>query len=348
MLFMNWRMGKLRTCLEKVRVSGIIVMITGFLFGCSLLPQEEEALKPPLVEPAKQRTELAEVSRGDISQTVKGTAVFEPTHLVYQQFRESGGIVEEVFVKAGDTVEKGDVLVRLSLNDIDLQLKERTLEVEKKSIELQNAILSRDDENIRIKKLEHEIAQLKKEKAQAAFDSLHLYADMSGQVVFMADIEPGDRVAQWEAIVNIADPTEMRLFYSGGRNLHQVEVGMDVEVTLGNEKVIGTVVQTPSTAPRVSEENLRRQYDERIYIELPEIPANADFGDYADIFIVLKERKDTLVIPSRALRTYMGREYVQVMDGESRQELDVETGIKTATEVEILKGLEEGQKVILQ
>ena len=41
-----------------------------------------------------------------------------------------------------------------------------------------------------------------------------------------------------------------------------------------------------------------------------------------------------------------GRNYVLVMDGDSRKEADVQTGLITDTEVEIVSGLEEGQQVI--
>lgn len=345
---MNWRMGKLHTYLNSLKICLLFILFAFIVSGCALLPQEEEPLAPPLVEPAQQKIELAEVVRKDIKQTIEGTAVFEPVKLVYQQFREGGGRVEEIFVNAGDYVNEGDPLIRLSLDDIDLTLKQRQLEVEKLKIELQNALQKRDEDEIRIKKLELDIANIKLADAQAAYDSRHLYANMSGEVVYLADIEPGDSVKEWVPLVNIADPSAMRLFYSGNRNLYQVEVGMKVDVTYNGQTFEGTVVQTPSTAPTVTDEILKRQYDERIYIELEQIPENAQFGDYADIYIVLKERKDTLVIPSRALRTYMGREYVQILDGESRKELDVETGIKTSTEVEILQGLEEGQMVILQ
>jgi hypothetical protein len=43
----------------------------------------------------------------------------------------------------------------------------------------------------------------------------------------------------------------------------------------------------------------------------------------------------------------MGRSYVQIADGERKKEVDVEVGLTTPTEVEIVKGLEEGQQVIL-
>jgi multidrug efflux pump subunit AcrA (membrane-fusion protein) len=43
----------------------------------------------------------------------------------------------------------------------------------------------------------------------------------------------------------------------------------------------------------------------------------------------------------------MGRNFVQVLEGDSRKEVDVQPGIKDETNVEIRKGLTEGQQVIL-
>ncbi|MNY77606.1 macrolide transporter subunit MacA [compost metagenome] len=70
-------------------------------------------------------------------------------------------------------------------------------------------------------------------------------------------------------------------------------------------------------------------------------------GVSGDMTIILEKRENVLVIPSTGLRQYIGRNYVQVLEGESRKEIDVEKGLVTATEVEIRAGLKEGQKVIL-
>lgn len=77
------------------------------------------------------------------------------------------------------------------------------------------------------------------------------------------------------------------------------------------------------------------------------LPPEVVIGNQADITIVTQKRDQVMVIPRAGLRNYMGRDFVQVLDGESRKEIDVEKGIVAATEVEIRKGLSEGQQIIL-
>jgi hypothetical protein len=54
-----------------------------------------------------------------------------------------------------------------------------------------------------------------------------------------------------------------------------------------------------------------------------------------------------LIIPRGALRNYQGRDFVLVVDGETRREVDVQRGLATQTEVEIVKGLNEGQQIVV-
>ena len=44
----------------------------------------------------------------------------------------------------------------------------------------------------------------------------------------------------------------------------------------------------------------------------------------------------------------MGRKYVNVLENGLNNERDVRIGVETATEVEILEGIEEGEEIILR
>jgi hypothetical protein len=46
-------------------------------------------------------------------------------------------------------------------------------------------------------------------------------------------------------------------------------------------------------------------------------------------------------------RSYQGRQFVQIVNGETRREVDVQVGLVNQTEVEIVSGLSEGQQVVV-
>ncbi|MNJ71971.1 macrolide transporter subunit MacA [compost metagenome] len=62
--------------------------------------------------------------------------------------------------------------------------------------------------------------------------------------------------------------------------------------------------------------------------------------------IITKRTENAVVIPPSTLRSIGARTYVQVVDENGKREVDVEVGQQTPTQVEILQGLEPGQKVV--
>ena len=69
----------------------------------------------------------------------------------------------------------------------------------------------------------------------------------------------------------------------------------------------------------------------------------------ANITITTQRKDDVVIIPNQALRRFGGRKYVQIIAENARKrEVDVETGIATDTETEIIKGIKEGTRVVSQ
>jgi multidrug efflux pump subunit AcrA (membrane-fusion protein) len=69
-------------------------------------------------------------------------------------------------------------------------------------------------------------------------------------------------------------------------------------------------------------------------------------GEIATVIIELEKREDVLWLPLAALRTFQGRDFVLIQDGEIQRRVDVQLGLKSQDRVEILDGLSEGQVVI--
>jgi len=330
----------------------IITASLTFIFssGCSLLPKEDEALAPPLVKPVKQNFTTIEVKKTSIEESIKGVSTLMPYQMVYHQFKDNGGRVQEIFVRAGNEVKIGDPLIQLEVEGLDLDIKYKTLDLEKAKVNLEAARQSRDESNMKLRMLELDIAQTNYNNTLAKLHSRRLTAEMEGVVTFVTEVRPPDFVKTYDNLVVVADMRKLRLVMekTDVSLLTSAVVGMKAEVTWKGNKLMATVTQTPSSAPQTDDPQLRDRYNKSIYMELDEIPEDAKMGDTMDVKIITKKKEETLVIPSQALRTFMSRNYVQILDGERISEADVEIGIKNPTEVEILAGIQEGQQLILR
>jgi multidrug efflux pump subunit AcrA (membrane-fusion protein) len=71
-------------------------------------------------------------------------------------------------------------------------------------------------------------------------------------------------------------------------------------------------------------------------------------GSVAQVRIVLEQKEDVLLLPPEAIRSFEGRTFVVVREGDREQRVSVEIGIETPDEVEIVEGLEEGDIVVGQ
>ncbi|GIQ69918.1 efflux RND transporter periplasmic adaptor subunit [Xylanibacillus composti] len=318
--------------------------------GCSLLPQEDQPLKPPLVKPVEIQSRTAEATLGTIVKSLSGSAVLEPVTFAYHEFTEAGGRIEEVLVRSGDEVKEGDVLIRLKTEGLDLELIRKQVEVEKKRQEFDEAKRERDPQALRVPALELKLAEEELKVVENQIDRLQLRAAMDGVVTFVDRIEPGDPVTAFRNAVTIADPHTMRLAFNSvpANRITEVQLGMEAMLTYKDQEFGGKVVQTPLSAPYTEDARLRELYSQTLYIEMDDPPEDMSMGNYVDVEILIAQRENVVIIPKSGLREYFGRVAVQVLDGESRREVDVEKGLETSTEVEIVKGLEAGQQIILK
>ncbi|MCA0756065.1 efflux RND transporter periplasmic adaptor subunit [Paenibacillus sp. N4] len=327
------------------------LLLGASLTGCSLLPAEENALKPPLVKPAQENYRTVTVEKGTISQEIKGNGSLESTEWEMAQFTGQGGRLAKMLVTAGDTVKKGDVLVQLNVDGLDIQLKEQQLGVARAKLALKQAKGAGDADAVNIAQLQLDIENLKLERLMTTFNSKQLVAGMNGQVTFVEDLKEGDFVEPYQTLVTISDPSKLRvaLRVENSAEISGVDVGFPALVTFGQSELEGKVVQTPSSAPATMNEQLQERYSKTLYIEVPKVPADAEIGSFADVKIILQKREDVLTIPRSGVRSFLGRTFVRTLeDGNKVREIDVETGIKGSTDIEITKGLEEGAVVVLQ
>jgi multidrug efflux pump subunit AcrA (membrane-fusion protein) len=68
----------------------------------------------------------------------------------------------------------------------------------------------------------------------------------------------------------------------------------------------------------------------------------------AKIRIVLESKQDALWLPPEAVRSFEGRRFVVVREGERERRVTVTVGIETEDRAEITEGVEEGDVIVGQ
>ena len=69
-------------------------------------------------------------------------------------------------------------------------------------------------------------------------------------------------------------------------------------------------------------------------------------GDLVDATVVVVKKTNVIWLPPQTIRTFGGRKFVVVQDGDVQRRVDVKLGVVGEDRVEILEGLNEGQVVV--
>jgi macrolide-specific efflux system membrane fusion protein len=228
-----------------------------------------------------------------------------------------------------------------------LEREIRLQEIQVEKIRLRKEKLLREGESdtaqriaeIQVTLAEMELENLLREREQAL-----LTAPISGRVVYVSSsAEEGEYVAAYQNLVKIADPNTLFLHYSGS-DANEFHLGDIVEVEIDEKEYTGTVVMTALNVP--FEE--RDDYEDNVFFSVSELPSEVGMGTRAAIRLYKAKREDVIVIPRRAVFRYGTRRYVQVLEDGLRVERDVEIGLETSTDAEIIKGLSEGDLIIVR
>lgn len=325
------------------------MVAAALLSGCSLLPAKQTTLQPPLIKPAAEKVDAVEVKKGTIERYFSGTAVVASSHAVPLFYKESGRL-KELHVSQGDEVKAGQLIAELDRGDLDLRVQLEKLNLERAQIVLNGA--KKDGvtgTDLRMKEIDVEREQITLDSMMQQLESAKLVAPINGVISYADTKSAGDGINGYTPLVVIADPTQTRLVYAAEdvKQISGIEREMPVEVTIDGKKTAGKVLQGPLDAPLTGNKDIDDRNTKLLFVGVTDPSVKLELGKSIDIRIGLEKKSDVIVIPRSGLRTYLGRTYVQVADGDRRKEIDVEPGLMTQTDVEIVKGLDAGMKVIL-
>lgn len=363
---MKWLTGNSSKSGRRVR-QVLAVSICGaliFASGCSLLPKEDtEEVLPTITPPKVSQKPEYEVKRGTIESKVVASGKMMSQQEESLFFTMDGKRIKNVLVKNGDKVTKGQVLAVLDVEDMQKDLRKKKLAFRKDEIAMKETLRQRDQ----MEPVEFEEASIVFEESRQAIADLEndiakgmMVAPFNGTIV-MLNAEKGTVAKAYDTLMIVADTARLAVAVSVTKDdLKQIAVGMDVNVSINT--VGKTIKGKVKLLPYSTDSNngnggnggnggmgggqKPEKLEDYMIVQLDSMPKGVNRGTPLSVEIITQRRDNVVLIPQSALRSIGSRSYVQVVDESGKREVDVEVGQQSATEVEIVKGLEPGQKVV--
>ncbi len=356
------------------------------------------ALRPThTIEPDK----LAGVERGDIARSVVATGKIEPLTKVEVKSKASG-IVEKIYLDAGDKVKTGQVLAELDKEQLQASVAESRANLEAAEASYQKNLVDAEGPDVPFLKNDvdraHDLfkqglialnvmqdaeknyqlglnrqssavrsTQMSKAQvaqAKAALDNAEenlrystITSPMNG-VVLSKDVEVGDAVSsilvlgsQATLVMTLGDTSEVYVLGKVDEaDVGKVYLGQSARIVVESFKDKKFEGRVTKIAPLGQEKDNVTTFEVRVSIQNPGGELRANMSANAEI--ILEEKKSVLLIPEGAVIFDKDKNAtVEVADPkgpDGRKKLAVKLGITNGVKAEVLSGLNEGQKVILQ
>jgi HlyD family secretion protein len=360
---------KQRVMKKVVRILGLIILIGAF--GGTLFF---------LYNKSKKKPDMYETKNPFISNVIMKTVA---TGSVVPRFEieikpQVSGIIDELYIEAGDRIEKGQVVARIkiipdmvTLNAAETRLNrakinfedartdyERQQKLFDKNVisyeEFKNAKVAYDSGKEELTAAENNLDLIKNgvtKKAQNATNTL-VRSTINGMVLDVP-VEVGNSVIQANTFndgTTIAFVANMSDMIFKGKvdetEVGKIKEGMPIELEIGaiDKEKFDAFLEYIS--PKGVEENGAIQFEIKANVQLKEgqfIRA----GYSANANIVLDRKDSVMVIPEGMLKFENDSSYVEIQKGEEQifEKQFVKTGLSDGINIEITEGLKKDDKV---
>jgi RND family efflux transporter MFP subunit len=293
--------------------------------------------------------EVEEAASREVREVRRITGDVRPWEVLPLSFKV-GGRVESILVDEGDVVEEGQVVAELDARDYALVHELAKVQVEAlrphekraKDLAEQDALPQSEYDEIESKL---EAALVQKSQARAQLSYARLRSPMGG-VVIRRDVTVGDMVGPERPALIVADLFRVKVVLPvSQRDLHLFEVGMQVPMTA--EGLESTYVGTVHQVGFAADPNTRT-FPVTVEVANPDLELRAGMLLGARVEIEIHEG---IFLPLDAVSRDADRHpMVLVVEGDPpRAEVrPVETGVVVGELVEIVEGLEGGERVVVR
>lgn len=190
-----------KTVLRAAAIAAVLAM-AGSASGCYFFPEEEKLLDPPVLKVEDVTYSTYKAVKKTIINKASATGYCVSELQQDCSFTERDGTLKTIYVRAGDTVKKGDLIAEYNTGDLEYKIRTQELKVQ----QAQNTYGSSGAENDR---LQLEIEKNTLAQLQNEYDTSKLYAPCDGLVSFAERMNAGSKVQAYKVIATIIDPDKI-------------------------------------------------------------------------------------------------------------------------------------------
>lgn len=344
------------------------------LIGCApseeaedlvVLEQEEEAIP----------YNLSIASYGDVLLTEVMNVTYKELEEEELSFSVSGRLVSKVYVEEGEQVKKGQLLAELGDDDLISQAETLEYQIARNQILLEQSAINEDydistmwlqflyqsgqtetEQNAlksSIAQIQQqyqymredyqdaiEIAQLRLESVRKELSTNKLYAGIDGTVTWVKTGLLGTTSEAGSSVIQIKNDEECLFAVEGSEHASLFSENSLVEMVISGGKNAGSYLMMPYHM---------EEWEDRLWFTMVDEVVEMETGTVGRITVVLDSRENVINIPKLAVHTANGESFVHCLGEDGLREVRwVKTGLYGDERVEILSGLEEGDRVILR
>ena len=311
--------------------------------GCQKKAATSQAGPPP------SQVVAVEVKPQPVSETLSLVGTLAAEEMVEIK-AEADGVVEQINFEEGQPVEQGRLLLKLdeskltaTVAEAEANFKLSQANYERSRQLLKDKLISQQEYDQTASTFEVNRAGLELKKR--LLKDTRIYAPFAG-VMSARNVSPGQVIARNTALslLVVLDPVKVEVNVPE-RFLSQLKIGQTLEIKVAAYAGKLFKGEVYFIAPFVDPATRTALVKARI--------ANHDFvlkpGMFANLDLTLQIRQQALVIPEVALMMNGDRANIFIVDKEMKAQLrPVIPGVRLAGQVEILKGLQAGELVIVE
>lgn len=299
------------------------------------------------------------VERGTISRVIDSTGTLNPVDYV-DVSTNVAGTLQEVLVKENDVVKKGQIIARIDPTALQAVVDDALATLEKTRLDYERYQTLYNDGVVSAQsydqaKAAYLTAQATYTKAEKNLTDASIEAPMDGTIIG-TPLKAGQTISTGLSsqmiITTIADLSKMEIYLSVDEtDISGISIGQEVTFTV-DAYTDRTFNGTVSSISKGTKGNMGTTSSSVVYYTV-KVAVNGD--QVKDLLPTMtarasihgREVKNALLVPLTAIHSDNGTSYVYIIKDGKPVRQTVETGITGGSNIQILKGLEEGQELVV-